>query len=160
MSRTDALLRLTARLMSRRDALRKIVSSEVDRLREQSEVVGNGDHADAAVDSANDELCSRLAEIECRELEEIEEALRRLAEGTYGRCESCGGRIPAMRLSVLPCTTRCIECQRRDEQRGRFPHEFHAAESWSEVDDRVAPEGGSEMESSYDDFSVRIECSA
>lgn len=116
MTASNSLLRLTSRLMSQRNALRKVLEEDVSRLREPSEVVGFGDTVDAAVDSANDEVCSRLAEIESRELAGIEQALRRIAEGRYGRCETCGGRIPAARLVALPCTTRCIECQRRDEK--------------------------------------------
>lgn len=158
MARSDALLRLTSRLIARRDALRKTLHEEVSRLRERSEVVGYGDHADAAVDSASDEICSRLAEIESRELAEIEEALRRIAEGTYGRCESCGGRIPAMRLNILPCTTRCVACQRRDERRGRSVPRIGETEPWSNLDERPELYGNGDRMSSFEDFSVRIEC--
>ena len=118
MTRRDALLRLKSRLIARRDALRKALADDVGRLREVSEVVGYGDQVDAATDSANDEICSRLAEIESRELAQLELALQRLIEGRYGRCVSCGDRIPATRLNALPYTTRCIDCQRMDESHG------------------------------------------
>lgn len=158
MARSDTLLRLTSRLIARRDALRKALSEEVSRLRERSEVVGHGDQADAAVDSANDEICSRLAEIESRELAEIEEALRRIAAGTYGRCNSCGGRIPSKRLEVLPCTTRCIDCQRRDEGRSRPGSRHPHGEPWSNVDDGPELFGIGDRIGSYDNFSVRLAC--
>jgi DnaK suppressor protein len=140
MTRGDALIRLTARLIARRDALRKVLAEDVSRLREPSEVVGHGDQVDAAVDSANDEICSRLAEIESRELAEIEQTLRRIAERRYGRCTACGGRIPASRLNALPCTTRCIDCQRRDERRNRSEAQSPDAGGWERVD--VEPEQG------------------
>ncbi len=43
-------------------------------------------------------------------LEQIEDALSRMDEGTYGRCEVCGGDIDDERLRSLPLTTRCVDC--------------------------------------------------
>ncbi len=137
MSRSEALLRLTSRLIDRRNALRRVVAEDVGRLRTSSEIVGDGDQIDRAVDSANDEICSRLAEIESRELAEIEATLRRIAEGKYGRCESCKGRIPAARLNALPCTTRCIECRRSEERRDRPQAAYRDAADWPVADDQV-----------------------
>jgi DnaK suppressor protein len=41
------------------------------------------------------------------------EALRRMSEGTYGRCEGCGGEIPVARLEILPWARHCVPCQQR-----------------------------------------------
>jgi DnaK suppressor protein len=46
-------------------------------------------------------------------LAEVEHALARVAEGTYGRCETCGGPIPAGRLEALPAATTCVACAGR-----------------------------------------------
>jgi RNA polymerase-binding transcription factor DksA len=43
---------------------------------------------------------------------QLEEALERLAEGTYGTCESCGQAIDPERLEALPQTRLCIDCAR------------------------------------------------
>ncbi|MGN6135519.1 MAG: TraR/DksA family transcriptional regulator [Aureliella sp.] len=43
-------------------------------------------------------------------LERIEAALDRIAQGNYGSCEECGGRIPKARLEVLPDTPYCVKC--------------------------------------------------
>jgi DnaK suppressor protein len=43
-------------------------------------------------------------------LAEIDAAERRLAEGGYGRCESCGGAIAAARLEARPVARTCISC--------------------------------------------------
>lgn len=43
-------------------------------------------------------------------LRKAEKALKRLNEGSYGVCESCGAAIPVARLEVLPYTTVCVEC--------------------------------------------------
>ena len=45
-----------------------------------------------------------------RELAETQAALDRIEEGTYGRCESCGGAIGRQRLLALPVTRFCISC--------------------------------------------------
>src|SRR6476660_4342092 len=89
MARKDALLRLHARLVARRDALRKALNGDLDGYREFAKTNDVGDNVDAAVDTANDEICSQLVEIESRELGQIEHALKRIVEGVYGRCEYC-----------------------------------------------------------------------
>ena len=157
MTRSDALLRLTSRLIARRDALRKVLAEEVSHLQEPSVFPGHGDHIDAAVASAHNEICSRLAEIESRELAEIEQTLQRLAEGKYGRCESCHGRIPAARLNVLPCTTRCIACQRRAEGRGRIDAQPLEDEGWSGVDEKLYRDDDGDRAFNEEEFSVHLE---
>ena len=119
MARKDALLRLTSRLIARRDALRKALNGDLDSFRKFSELNVVGDNVDAAVDSANDEICSQLVEIESRELGQIEHALQRIAAGVYGRCEYCGGKIAEARLNALPYTNSCIDCQRENERAGQ-----------------------------------------
>ncbi len=42
---------------------------------------------------------------------EIERALEKLAEGSYGRCDSCGGEITPERLEALPSATLCVACK-------------------------------------------------
>lgn len=49
-------------------------------------------------------------------LRNINEALRRLEEGTYGYCEECGREIGIKRLKVLPFARYCVECQGRLEK--------------------------------------------
>ncbi len=43
-------------------------------------------------------------------LTQIEEALERIADGTYGCCVECGARIPKLRLNTLPYTPYCVKC--------------------------------------------------
>jgi len=49
-------------------------------------------------------------------LRKIDEALRKLNEGTYGTCEDCGEKIDEERLKILPFAIYCIDCQERKEQ--------------------------------------------
>jgi DnaK suppressor protein len=46
-------------------------------------------------------------------LRKVERALARVADKTYGICESCGNPIPVARLEVLPYATECVSCARR-----------------------------------------------
>jgi DnaK suppressor protein len=117
MARKDALVNLRAILVRRRDALRSALAGDLSLLKElRSE--SPGDVIDAAYDSAQDEISSQLAEVESRELANIENALERMKAGQYGQCEVCGGRIPMARLDALPYATMCIECQREVERSG------------------------------------------
>jgi DnaK suppressor protein len=117
MARKDSLLNLRAILIKRRDALRSALAGDLSLLKElRSE--SPGDVIDAAYDSAQDEISSQLAEVESRELANIENALERMKVGKYGQCEVCGGRIPLARLNALPYATMCIDCQRELERSG------------------------------------------
>ena len=49
-------------------------------------------------------------------LAEIDEALRRIDEGTYGNACVCGSTIAEERLEAMPYATMCIECKRLDER--------------------------------------------
>ncbi len=48
-------------------------------------------------------------------LEQIDKALERLENNTYGICEECAAYISLERLKALPFATRCIECKRKEE---------------------------------------------
>ncbi len=50
---------------------------------------------------------------------EVDEALSRVADGTYGYCVGCGAGIPLQRLRALPATASCVECSRRSDRRVR-----------------------------------------
>ena len=113
MARQDALLRLHKTLVNRATALRKALSDELADLRLRSG--DTGDSADAAFDAGSEEIASQLAELESRELSQIERALTRMKQGTYGLCEHCHTKIPVARLNALPYSTTCVDCQREME---------------------------------------------
>ena len=117
MGRKEAILKLRQVLLHRRDALRKALAGDLSSLKELREQ-SSGDMLDAALDSAQDEISSQLAEVESRELTQIENALERMRNGTYGICEVTGKPIPLARLQALPYATMCIEAQRQAEQEG------------------------------------------
>lgn len=117
MARKDAILKMREILVMRRDALRKALAGDLSLLKQLREQTA-GDVVDFALDSAQDEINSQLAEVESRELASIENALERMRGGDYGICEGCGDKIPMARLNALPYATCCIECQREAERTG------------------------------------------
>ena len=145
MARKDALLRLTSRLIARRDALRKALNGDLDSFRKFSELSVVGDNVDAAVDSANDEICSQLVEIESRELGQIEHALQRIAAGVYGRCEFCGGKIAEARLNALPYTNSCIDCQRENERSGNPFGQYADAARYAKIYEKTPGDDDSDV---------------
>ncbi len=59
-----------------------------------------------------------IADIRRKELTEMDEALRKLEDGTYGICNECGEDIDEGRLKVMPFTTLCVKCQAKAEGKG------------------------------------------
>lgn len=47
---------------------------------------------------------------------QIDRALGKIAQGTYGRCDECGGLIPDARLEAAPFATLCVDCKRLEER--------------------------------------------
>src|SRR6266851_1214398 len=138
MARTDALLRLHKTLVGRRTDLRRKLAGEIDSLRNLKAADAMGDSADAAFESGSEEMASQLAELDARELSQIERALARLKQGTYGLCEVCAGKIPVGRLNALPYSTLCITCQREMEKDPNWG-ERQADGNWEKVYDSPAP---------------------
>ena len=73
--------------------------------------------ADTATETYDRELDYTLEENSEHVLGEIDAALARIDNGTYGTCTSCGKQIPEERLEALPWATLCIDCQRDQERR-------------------------------------------
>jgi DnaK suppressor protein len=99
--------------MARGAALRKALAGELADLRTFK--AESGDSADVAFDAGSEEISTQLAELEARELSQIERALVRIKQGTYGLCELCQEKIPIARLNALPYSTTCVDCQREME---------------------------------------------
>ena len=118
MGRKDAMSGMRSILIKRRDAIRKALAGDLSLLKELRAQSG-GDVVDAALDAAQDEISSQLAEVESRELANIENALERMRDGNYGVCEGCSATIPLARIQALPYATLCINCQREFEKSGK-----------------------------------------
>lgn len=146
MARKDSILKLRDLLLKRRDALRKALAGDLSMLKSLRDQIG-GDVVDFALDAAQDEISSKLAEVESRELANIEVALERIKAGTYGQCDFCGGKIPLARLNALPYATNCIECQRAAETGATAGY---AGGEWG----RVLDTGSADIDVSFSDLET------
>jgi len=71
------------------------------------------DHASVILDREVDET---LEENAGHVIVEIDDALERIAAGTYGLCAACGTQIPEERLAAVPYATLCVEDKRKTER--------------------------------------------
>jgi len=71
--------------------------------------------ADMGTDSFEQDMSLGLMESETDELHEIEEALDRIKDGSYGLCENCRKKIPKERLRAIPYARLCVDCKMKEE---------------------------------------------
>jgi RNA polymerase-binding protein DksA len=103
----------------RRHALLQELQEDLDRMRKenQEELAGPaGDPGDESVATLIGELARADAGRDVSELQGLEAARNRMAEGSYGICAGCGGDIGLERLRVNPAAVRCIDCQSMHEK--------------------------------------------
>ena len=72
--------------------------------------------ADTATETVDREIDYTLEENSENVLAAIDAALKRMEEGTYGKCVNCGKEIGEERLAALPWATLCIDCRRLEER--------------------------------------------
>jgi RNA polymerase-binding protein DksA len=72
--------------------------------------------ADLGTDAQEREKKFHLASKSGRLLYHIDEALRRIKDGTYGKCSTCGEDISTARLEAVPHARMCIECKEKEEK--------------------------------------------
>jgi RNA polymerase-binding transcription factor DksA len=102
-----------------RSAQREQLEDERDRLRTKLGELGFGSFGSLSFDDGfadSSQVTAERSEIEAlagslsETLRDIEDALAKMDEGTYGRCESCGGEIGEPRLEAMPAARLCIRC--------------------------------------------------
>jgi RNA polymerase-binding transcription factor DksA len=75
----------------------------------------SADWEEQATEVEGDEVAGALEGTLLSEIEEIESALKRIAEGTYGECATCGREIGEKRMEALPFAVQCIDCAKEQE---------------------------------------------
>jgi RNA polymerase-binding protein DksA len=80
---------------------------------------GGGDSVDDAIENYNREFLFSLTALERRTLQEVEEALARIEEGSYGYCLLSGEPIAEARLRAIPWARYTVECQEELEREQR-----------------------------------------
>jgi len=73
--------------------------------------------ADVATDNYDREFSLGLASNERQSLYELDDALKRIEDGTFGICDDCKGQITKIRLKAVPSALLCIKCQKKKEKK-------------------------------------------
>jgi RNA polymerase-binding transcription factor DksA len=103
------------------DSMNGVAKDSLRSRAEGSEASAFGMHqADAGSDAYDRDFALSLLSQEQDSLYEIDEALKRIENGTYGVCEMSGKAIPHARLEALPFTRYTVECQAELEKRNRL----------------------------------------
>ena len=76
---------------------------------------GTPGDADAGLDLADNDRANALVEVATQQRQQVIAALRRIDEGSYGRCVSCGEALSDGRLEAKPEASRCMKCQSQSE---------------------------------------------
>ena len=106
---------LRERLLLQRQEILNLYKQDVKAGQESADD-GTEDIVDRANNSYNRELMFSLSDSERLLLLQIEDALRRMDLGTYGRCTNCGNPIHPLRLEAVPWARFCIDCQELAEK--------------------------------------------
>lgn len=75
------------------------------------------DETDLTSSEMETSMRMRLRNREALFLKKIDEALRRISDGTFGECGGCGEDIDLRRLEARPTTTMCVDCKELEEHR-------------------------------------------
>jgi RNA polymerase-binding transcription factor len=111
----DRYQALRTRLENQRDEIVNMYKQDL-RAGQESADDGTEDIVDRANNAYNRELMFSLSDNERATLLQIENALRRMDDGTYGRCSNCGQTINILRLEAVPWARFCIDCQELAEK--------------------------------------------
>lgn len=108
----------------KRGQYRKILERNLIRLVEEASQTLNGmssekalfpDPTDRAALESGRNFLLRIRDRERKLVVKIQEALKRIDEGTFGICQECGDEISESRLKARPVATLCVECKRKQE---------------------------------------------
>lgn len=106
-------------LIGRREEIVKEAKTEISKYikGEKKQLVDTAlDDGDWAIVDLSEDISLKQLSIHRETLLKIDEALRKLDEGTYGKCEDCGEEISEERLNILPFAIYCRDCQEKREQ--------------------------------------------
>jgi len=103
---------LTRQLTERRRSASEIAETLRAEVLDARATADNSDHLDPAslIGTVSEESFALAARAD-ETVREIDRALGRIADGTYGRCQECARMIPFRRLKALPATTVCVDCK-------------------------------------------------
>ncbi|HLX36762.1 MAG TPA: TraR/DksA family transcriptional regulator [Candidatus Binataceae bacterium] len=121
--REKFLDRVRESLLETKAKLHQEVDTEEKAQREANKDEGL-DAYDLASEERDREINFILSDRERAKIKEIDDALARLADGSYGICEECGLEIGEERLDALPFTRVCRDCQQDREREAKSQRNF------------------------------------
>ncbi len=118
---------LRKNLIKRREEIVKEAKTEIARYLkgENKQLVETAlDDGDWSIIDLSEDINFKRLETHRETLTKIDEALRKLNEGTYGICEDCGEEIPQERLEIMPFAILCKDCQEKKEEMEKIEREI------------------------------------
>ncbi|HHH38056.1 MAG TPA: TraR/DksA family transcriptional regulator [Sedimenticola sp.] len=112
------------KLLERKEALRKAIGEALLKSDDERYIELAGqvhDLEEASVADLLVDLNYAVVDHFLQEMKEVEAALQRIAEGSYGTCVACEGPVGIERLKAYPTARRCVECQQLYEKTHRQP---------------------------------------
>ena len=116
--RAKFLAKMREQLLEMKAKLLAEIDSELRAEREGNKDEGM-DTYDLASEERDREINFILSDRERVKLKQIDDALERMDEGTYGVCESCGLEIAEERLEAMPFSRLCRDCQQDEEREAK-----------------------------------------
>lgn len=113
------LASMKERLLEQRRTLLASLADQSEDMKGLVKTVESGDEADVAADVIDRTLLTALGTQDANRLQQIDNALDRINQNTYGLCLKCGKEIPQERLEVLPYALMCISCASEEERKNR-----------------------------------------
>jgi DnaK suppressor protein len=104
-------------LEKKNEILETIEKEELEEISDHESENVIGDIVDTANTAYESQLIEKLTENEQKKLHEINEALKRIEEGVYGKCVVCGREIEEKRLVAIPEAKKCIVCKMVEEKK-------------------------------------------
>jgi len=122
-NRKKFLAKMREQLGEMKTKLLSEIDSELRAEREANKDEGM-DTYDLASEERDREINFILSDRERVKIKQIDDALDRLDQGTYGVCESCGLEIAEERLQAMPFTRLCRDCQQEQEKEAKSQRRF------------------------------------
>ena len=117
MTNTDLAIHREKLLALRASLLGDMTQIEDDALKDHSKTTSiPTDMEELGSDNAEQELTLDLLGSDKEILDQIEAAIQRIEDGSYGRCKECGEQIPKNRLDAIPYAADCERCAAQQEK--------------------------------------------
>jgi DnaK suppressor protein len=120
-------------LIAMRKTLLKDIDTSIKEGSSKDASEPSGDMYDMASNERDREISYMLGDRERKKLKEIDSALSKIEDGTYGTCEECGETISKKRLKIIPYSSLCVNCQSNAEKEEKEKQHEEYGESFRNI---------------------------